>query len=151
MTSTHSTPDRTTNDVSIGILIGVDEKGTALVAFPDSPSDVGLPARSTTHLSESDIGREVALLFESGDLHRPLIIGRIHSRIGPAALPEQAPVAIQRDDDNITFEARREITLKCGNASITLTRAGKVLIRGSYVLSQSTGANRIKGGSIQLN
>ena len=36
-------------------------------------------------------------------------------------------------------------------ASITLTRAGKVLIQGSYVSSRSTGVNRIKGGSVQLN
>jgi hypothetical protein len=41
--------------------------------------------------------------------------------------------------------------LRCGKASITLTSAGKVLIRGTYVLSRSSGVNKIKGGSIQLN
>ena len=35
--------------------------------------------------------------------------------------------------------------------SITLTGAGKVLIRGAYVLSRSSGVNKIKGGSVQLN
>ena len=43
------------------------------------------------------------------------------------------------------------MVLRCGKASITLTKAGKVLIEGSYVLSRSTGVNRIKGGSVQLN
>ena len=38
-----------------------------------------------------------------------------------------------------------------GIGRITLTKAGKVLIEGSYVLSRSTGVNRIKGGSVQLN
>ena len=30
-------------------------------------------------------------------------------------------------------------------------RAGKVLIRGAYLLSRSSGVNRIKGGSVQIN
>ena len=47
--------------------------------------------------------------------------------------------------------AEREIVLKCGKASITLTRAGKVIIRGAYVLSRSSGVNRIVGGSVQIN
>jgi hypothetical protein len=34
---------------------------------------------------------------------------------------------------------------------LTLTHAGKVLIRGAYVLSRSSGVNRIKGGSVQIN
>jgi len=55
------------------------------------------------------------------------------------------------DGGVITFTAEQEICLRCGEASITLTRAGKVLIKGSYLLSRSTGPNRIKGGSIQLN
>jgi len=41
--------------------------------------------------------------------------------------------------------------LRCGKASITLTREGKVLIHGSYISSRSTGVNRVKGGSVQLN
>ena len=44
-----------------------------------------------------------------------------------------------------------QIVLRCGEASITLTRAGKVLIRGAYVLSRSSGTNRIQGGSVEIN
>ncbi len=47
--------------------------------------------------------------------------------------------------------AKEQLVLRCGKASITLTRAGKILIKGSYVLSRSSGVNRIKGGSVQLN
>jgi hypothetical protein len=38
-----------------------------------------------------------------------------------------------------------------GQASITLTRAGKVLIRGAYLLSRSSGVNLITGGSVEIN
>ena len=41
--------------------------------------------------------------------------------------------------------------LRCGQASLTLTRAGKILLSGTYVLSHSSGVNRVKGGSVQIN
>ena len=49
------------------------------------------------------------------------------------------------------LRAEREIVLECGDASITLTRAGKVLIRGHYILSRASGYNRIKGAAIDIN
>ena len=47
--------------------------------------------------------------------------------------------------------SKEQLVLRCGKASITLTKAGKVLIDGSHVLSRSSGVNRVKGGSVQLN
>jgi hypothetical protein len=41
--------------------------------------------------------------------------------------------------------------LRCGKASITLTKAGKVLVQGTYVSHRSSGVIRIKGGAVQLN
>ena len=55
------------------------------------------------------------------------------------------------DGEKTVVTAQKEIVLRCGKASITLTRAGKVLIRGAYLLSRSSGVNRIKGGSVQIN
>ena len=55
------------------------------------------------------------------------------------------------DGERLVFTAEREIVLRCGNASITLTRAGKVLITGEYVLTRARGVNRIRGGSVQIN
>ena len=54
-------------------------------------------------------------------------------------------------EERLELTAEREIVLRCGKASITLTRAGKVLIRGDYISSRSSGVNKIKGGSVQLN
>jgi hypothetical protein len=48
-------------------------------------------------------------------------------------------------------QAAEELVLRCGDASITLTRAGKIILRGTYLLSRSSGVNRIKGGSVQIN
>lgn len=55
------------------------------------------------------------------------------------------------DGDKVVIEGKEEIVLKCGEASITLTKAGKILIRGKYLLNRSSGVNRILGGSVQVN
>ena len=41
--------------------------------------------------------------------------------------------------------------LQCGRASLVLTRAGKVLVRGAYVSLRSSGMQRITGASVQIN
>ena len=61
------------------------------------------------------------------------------------------PVSTQVDGERIVFDANKENVLWCGSASITLTRAGKILLRGKYILSRSSSVNRIKGGSVQIN
>jgi Domain of unknown function (DUF6484) len=132
--------------VVIGVLMGFAADGAPLVVFPGNLSEAAIPARTTAALTREDVGREVALLFEGGDPALPLVVGRV-------VRPEPTPVAAARDvpEEVLQLTAEREIVLRCGKASVTLTRAGKVLIRGEYVSSRSTGTNRIRGGSVHLN
>lgn len=137
------------NGVVIGVLLGMEETGLPLVAFPGNPKETALRARATTKLQRTDVGREVALLFEGGDTRLPLVIGVVQH---PERKNEtQVPFTAELDGERILLSAQKEIVLECGKASITLTRAGKVLIRGAYLLSRSSGVNRIKGGSVQIN
>ena len=89
----------------------------------------------------------MALLFEGGDPARPAGGGPA----GPAGGDAGRPAVRDGVEEALQLTAEREIVLRCGKASITLTRAGKVLIRGEYIFSRSTGVNKIKGGSVQLN
>ena len=66
----------------------------------------------------------------------------------------EAPLTVKVDADQekkLFLEGKDEVVLKCGEASITLTRQGKVILRGKYILSRSSGVNRILGGSVQVN
>lgn len=58
---------------------------------------------------------------------------------------------IRVDGKRVVIEGQEEIVLTCGESSITLTKAGKILIRGNYLVSRSNGVNRILGGSVQVN
>jgi hypothetical protein len=49
----------------------------------------------------------------------------------------------------ITGEERLE--LRCGKATIIMEKDGHITIRGTYVTSHASAANRIRGGSVNLN
>ncbi len=137
--------------VVIGLLSGFDDSGCPLVVFAANPHSEAMPARSTVTLGGDDIGAEIALLFENGDPSHPLVIGRIQRPETTIQVPENEPKTVEIDGERMTFNAGQEIVLRCGKASITLTKAGKIILRGAYLLSRSSGVNRIKGGSVQIN
>jgi hypothetical protein len=137
--------------VRIGILIGMrDNGGTPLIVYSGQPDSAALPARATVDLHGAHIGRDVVLMFEDGDPRRPLVLGCVSQ---PAAPLAESPgnVEVDADGERLLVSAKEQLVLRCGKASITLTKSGKVLIQGSYVSSSSSGVNRIKGGSVQLN
>lgn len=58
---------------------------------------------------------------------------------------------VEADGRRMTVEAADELVLRCGEASITLRADGKVVVRGTHILSHSTGPHRLKGGSVSIN
>ena len=147
------------NGVVIGKLISLGTHSQALVDFALNPENKPIAALSTNSFNKEDIGKDVAILFKDGNPYYPVIIGPvIHNQEDKTLILDNSvdesknePIDILVDKERITFNAEKEITLKCGKASITLTSAGKILIRGKYILSRSSGVNRIKGGSVQIN
>ena len=113
--------------------------------------------KSTVAIDESAIGSEVLVVFEEDDIYRPVITGLIQSLKTPKQDASIKPASEKKyqstidDAERLVFNAEREIVLQCGKSSIHLTKAGKVIIRGSYVLSRSTGLNSLKGGAVSIN
>jgi uncharacterized protein DUF6484 len=133
----------------IGILAGFTDSGVPLVNVAGQVES--LLARHTCTITSADAGREVVLVFEDGDLRKPIILGLLQAPVPLGADSGLQPLNASVDGEQVTVSAKNEIVLRCGKASITLTRAGKIIIRGAYVLSRSSGVNRIKGGSVQIN
>jgi Domain of unknown function (DUF6484) len=135
-------------EVVIGILDGFDAEGRPLVDYPGNVAGAPLPALTTALYAADAVGRQVALLFAEGDGTRPVIVGLVRPPGEP--VPGGARLA-ELDGERLVLRAKQEIVLDCGRASITLTRAGKVLIRGTYLSSRSSGVHRIKGASVDIN
>ena len=148
--------------VRVGKIVSLDESGQVLVNFPGNTQGP-IAARLTSSIKPKLLNqtpsadKEVLLAFEDNNPGLPIIMDTLYSLVDEItntptiALETERPTDVTIDGKRVTFDAREEILLRCGKASITLTRAGKVLIRGAYLLNRSSGVNRIKGGSVQIN
>ncbi|MGE0756360.1 MAG: DUF6484 domain-containing protein [Pirellulaceae bacterium] len=151
----------------MGRLVGVDEHHVPRVDYPSNVAGP-LAARSLVPIWAGCEGSEVALAFEEGDSARPIIVGflqpvtaehdddelatdELPAETEPAMVTGFPAVTIEESPQRLVLSAEQQIELRCGKASIILTRAGKVLIRGQYVLSRAAGVHRIRGGSVQIN
>jgi hypothetical protein len=136
----------------IGALIAFTDDGmTPLVIYDGQPSSAAVRARATIDLHAAHVGGQVVLVFERGDPLRPLIVGRLGTQEGNSAGLPSDHVEVEADGQRLVVSAKEELVVRCGKASITLTRAGKVLINGTYVSNRSSGVLRLNGGSVQIN
>ena len=62
-----------------------------------------------------------------------------------------AQVSVEAKGQRLVVSAEHELTLRCGKASITMTQDGRIELRGTQLVSHAEGANRIRGGSVELN
>ena len=135
----------------VGVIVAV-ENDEPRVSFRGCTRKDGVTAQATVDIQASDIGKSTVLLFESGDRERPIIVGKLQQ---PSAKPVEArrepDTSVEIDGRRLELSADHEIVLRCGKASITLTRAGKVIVRGAYIINRSSGVNKIKGASVQIN
>jgi hypothetical protein len=170
----------TAGSIVIGSIIDIDNQGRPLVDFKDNKYSEPLVALTTVSVTRNHISRQVALLFNGGDTKQPVIMGFIYKPLDDllenfellpvkenkvdSPFPEprnevHTAADVKHKSDNLVtvdgkqvcIEGADEVTFKCGKASITLTKSGKILIRGTYLLNRSTGVNRIMGGSVQVN
>lgn len=144
----------------VGKIHSTDEARSIFVQWGTSTPQ---KARLVAELNRSELanpesqGRDVLLVFENGNPERPIIIGVLSDPLDDLlamdrqkATPEE-PKDVTIDGKRLTLEGYEEVVLKCGKGSLTIRKDGKILIKGTHVLSRATGPNRIKGGSVQIN
>jgi Domain of unknown function (DUF6484) len=143
---------RLSSNARVGVLVAIADQGRSpMVLFSGQCGKAAVLARSTVDLHSTHIGQDVVLTFDAGDLTRPIVIGLLQSKRNGTDISRPPRVEVEADGQRVLVTAEEQLVLRCGKASITLTKSGKVLIVGEYVSSRSSGVNRMKGGSIQLN
>lgn len=131
----------------VGRVVGWSERGFLIECASGAAP---IEARTTLQLSAQamrdavSMRREALVVFENEAADKPIVIGLLAPAPGTVA---DATV----DGRRVVLDAQDEVVLRCGEASITLRRNGRVVIRGTYVETRSQGVNRIKGGSVQIN
>lgn len=136
----------------LGELIAmVDEGRTPLVAYKGMPGAKAIRARSLVALDRRHIGGAVGLMFEDGDARQPIVTGFLQGAPGWPLAEQPTQVEVDADGDRMVINAGRRLVLRCGKASITLTEDGRVEVRGETILTQAVAANRVRGGSVELN
>ncbi len=171
-------PALTAGEVMLGRLESVDIEGNAVVGLPHLPSFKPRIALSAVVVSRQDIGRQVALMLTQGIDQKLIIMGLISSPLQnvlehaianthsaaldeivfpeplipkPSVIPESTAGTVYVDGKQVVLEGQEEVVLRCGAASITLSKNGKISIRGKYIVNRATDVNRILGGSVQVN
>src|SRR5262249_26876794 len=100
--------------------------------------------------------REVLLLFEDGDPSRPIVVALLRSQtpVVDALLTDPLPSidkVARIDGKRVLIEGKEEVVLQCGNASLTLRRDGKAVLRGVNIVSQAEQVHKVRGGKVQIN
>ena len=144
----------------IGRLVGVGQGGEVLVEYDGYGP---WPARTLAGISRKELsrpeqrGRELLLAFENNDPEKPLIIGMIADPIDGIIEMEAAGegtegnLDLMVDGRRVFIEAEEEIVLTCGKGSIRIRKDGKIVIKGTDLLSRSSGPQRIRGASVNIN
>lgn len=133
-----------------GIVLGrierVDPAGLVEVEIP-SLGIRGHAVASLVPVTDGQLGKTVALGFESGDPSRPMILGYLYAPAEPAR-PEPT---LRQENGRWVIEAETQLELRCGEARILLDADGHIHLRGTYITSHASASQRIRGGSVQIN
>jgi hypothetical protein len=137
--------------VCIGVLVDWDDKGP-LVTFEGNTRGP-LRARlsggtARTRTLRPGETQEVVLLIDSRTGRPPVLLGMLQA-LGATDGPSMVEARV--DGRRVELEGRDEIVLRCGEATITLRRNGRIVIRGVQVETRASGVNRIRGGSVAIN
>ena len=127
----------------VGRVVEISDAGQPWLVFAEGEAPIS--ARRTLQLSAEDVGREVLVLYEENDPRRPIVVGRLDPS------PAEPAREVSVDGERVVIEGEREVVLRCGDATLTLTRDGRVVLRGEELLSRAAGRNKIKGAAVQIN
>lgn len=135
--------------VCLGRLVRWDEHGP-LVELEGSAAPVRARVMGSGPRPRGQVpsaGQEIVLLIDPRPGRPPILLGLLH----PMGADPAAQLEARIDGRRVELEAQDEVVLRCGEASITLRRNGRIVISGIQVETKARGLNRIKGGSVAIN
>jgi hypothetical protein len=132
-------PEAVLGAASVGRVVMIEANGDVLVDFRGN--ELG-PVRARVATNETLDGKDepVLLLFENGNRRLPIIVGVLRPGARRGTPKRQ-----------LVFEAGEEIVIACGKSSLTLRRDGRIVIKGTELMSRASGTNKVRGATVQIN
>lgn len=133
-------------------VVSLDPEHRVLVSVPGASAPT--PARLLRGIRHDELfesdgkGAEVLVVFDAARDGQPVIVGLLQPETQAESVVQPEARAMR---DRVLIEALAELVLKCGAGSITLRQDGKIILRGTHLLSRSSGPIRIKGGHVEIN
>jgi hypothetical protein len=139
-------PANVTARIATGQIVGFNPDGIVRVAGLGMTGEIAcnMIENADSAQIELRIGDAVLVVLPMGRDSNACILGRIGKYCHPRA-------SKQRSRDHVAVEAKECLSLKCGEATMSLHKDGKVVIVGRDVLVRAKRAARVKGGSVAIN
>jgi hypothetical protein len=146
--------------VRVGRLAGSTEDGEPLVDYPGNsggPLIARVIVSAGGQRSRLNVDSEVLLVFEDSDATRPVIVGflepsaRKGQTLTSGLLRRDKNEDVRVDGKMVELRGQECVVLSCGKSSITMFADGRVIVKGTRLLSRASESNKIKGGTIALN
>ncbi|HLT36222.1 MAG TPA: DUF6484 domain-containing protein [Enhygromyxa sp.] len=145
----------------LGRIVEVDAAGRPRVSFVDRSGPPPI-ARTIGEVTRAQLeaacaeGRPILLGFLDGRADAPVIMSLASMADLPAApapveAEVRAEVVVDGEASVHVVEAREELLLRCGDATISLRADGTIKILGRDVTSWARRRQRIRGGSVAIN
>jgi hypothetical protein len=120
-------------------VVSVD-KGRIAVALPGCE-----PIAAQSVVAYADLAADdQVVVARAGNGSDLVILGRIVDPLAPSR-------DVRVNGRKVSIEADSELILRCASATIRIGSNGLVAVRGDRVTTQARGANRIRGGSVEIN
>ncbi len=129
-------------------IVGVDDDGRPLVCWNGLTAVAGQAVWTPNAPRWGDcIGLRALVGFLNGDETQPIVLGLLEPPRIEHGTDQRAP----QTPETLRVQAGRELVIECGDAKISLRRDGRIEIRGTHLVSRSSGPNKIKGASVFIN
>jgi hypothetical protein len=133
-------PGETRTAGCVGRIVRVEADGDVIVDFPGNRLG---PIRARVATSEelaTSTSEPLLLNFEEANPALPIVVGVVKEGTRRAT-PKRV----------LTLDATGEITITCGKSSIMLRSDGRIVIKGTELLSRASRTNKIRGAAVKIN
>lgn len=128
-------------------VIEIEDGGDVGVVTPGNPPirtkcDVLLTANSPQ--LALTLGARVLVLLPAAGESRGCVLGLVATYTVPRPELERPPARVR-------LAAQLELVLECGKASLTMHEDGRVVIKGTDIVSHARRTQKIRGGTVHIN